>query len=52
MRREKCIRFLGLTKEECPLPMLVVEIKGLVLGKDLNPNSDVIGYVIFSKKRE
>ena len=50
--REKMHRFPGLTKEEYPLPMLVVETKGLGVGQDLNPNSNVIGYVIFSKKRE
>ena len=46
------MRFPGLTKEECTLPMLVVEIKGLGLGQDLNPNINVVGYVIFSQRKD
>ena len=49
--RGKCIQFPGLTKEECPLPTLVFEIKGLGLGQDLKPNNNVIGYFIFSQKK-
>ena len=52
IRGKKCMRFLGLTKEECPLPILVVEIKGLGLGQDLNPNSNVLGYVSLSQRKE
>ena len=32
MRGGKCTRFPGLTKEECPLTISVVEVKGLGLG--------------------
>ena len=32
--------------------MLVVELKGLGLGQDLNPNNNVICHVIFSQKKE
>ena len=32
--------------------MLVVEIKVLGLGQDLNPNIDVIGYVIFCQRKQ
>ena len=46
------MRFPGLNKDESPLPTLVVEIKGLGLGKDLNSNINVIGYVIFSQGKE
>ena len=52
MRGKKCIRFLGLTKEECHFPTLVVEVKGLVLGQDLKPSNNAICYVIFSQKKE
>ena len=51
MRGENHMLFPGLTKEECPLPTLVVEIKGLGLGQDLKPNNNVIGYFIFSQKK-
>ena len=50
MRGNKCIWIPCLTKEECALKTLVVEIKGLWLGQYLNPNSNVIGCVVFSQK--
>ena len=52
MRGNKCIWIPCLTKEECPLKTVVVGIKGLWLGQHLNPNSNVIGCVFFSQKRE
>ena len=52
MRGTKHIRFPGLTKEGCPLPTLVIEIKGLGLDQDLNPNSNVTWCVIFSQRKE
>ena len=52
MRGKKCMRFPGLTKDECPMSILVVEIKGLGLAQDLNPNSNITGYVIFSQRKE
>ena len=49
MRGCKCIRFPGFSKEELPNEILIIEIKGLGLSQDLNPNSDAVGYVIFSQ---
>ena len=51
MRGKKCIRFPSLSKEECPRNILIVEIKGLGLAQDLNPNSSISGYVIFSQSK-
>ena len=46
------MRFPGLSTEECPNLTLIVELKGLGLGKDLNPNSNVTGCAIFSQRKE
>ena len=52
MRGKKCMRFPILSEEECPNLILIVELKGLGLGKDLNPNSNVTGCAIFSQRKE
>ena len=40
------MKFPGFTKEELPNEVLIIEIKGLGLEKDLNPNSDTVGCVM------
>ena len=47
MRGSKCMKFPGFSKEELPNPLLIIEIRGLGLAQDLNPNSDTVGCVIF-----
>ena len=49
---EKCIKFPSLSKEEYPLPILIVELKGLRLRQDLNPNSNISGYVNSPKEKK
>ena len=52
IRGKKHMQFPGLTKEECPMPILVVDIKGLGLVQDLNSNSNATSHVIFSQRKE
>ena len=51
-KREKCARFPGLSKEEYSLPILIVELKGLGLGQDLNLDSNETRFIIFSQRKE
>ena len=44
-----CIHFYGLTKEELTTPFEVIEVPGLAVGADLNPNDNGIGYVILTQ---
>ena len=46
------MRFSGLTKQECPLPFLAIEVKGLGLAQDLKHGSNISGRVVLSQRRQ
>ena len=46
MRVKKCIRLTDFSKDKLVNDIIILELKGLGLGQDLNPNSNIIGYVI------
>ena len=43
MRGKKCIRLTGFNKEKLSNEIIMMEIKGLGLAQDLNPNSNARG---------